>query len=236
MGIQDEIIEFYNSLSDGLKRCYMMVGEWAFDPSRRLFMKNFKNHIPVISGVLFLLTAVTAVASAWIPDVHRYDLGITFSAYVGLSHWTSVLYFIAAVIMIAMLAYYIAKTKMHPVKRIIYAVVLLCIFGTALFPYNFFSEAPTSITIDLHNDFAIGLMLVTTVSFVLTAIQSKHAKQRAASGISIAYAAAFIVCFFTRFKPLFQTIFIWENLFILLLLLEIHVEQYEVLANGSDEA
>ena len=189
-------------------------------------MNNFKNKIPIISGILFLIANVIAVLSAWITDTHRYDLGISFSAYVGLSRPTSVVWFVSAVIIITMLIYYIAKIKIILFKKIIYAVVLLCIFGTALFPYNFFSEAPTAITINLHNDFAICLMLVTAVSFILSAIFSKAPKQRIVSLMSILYAVAFIVLYFTRFKPLFQTFFIWENVFIILLLLEMQSEQY----------
>ena len=189
-------------------------------------MNNFKNKIPAIAGALFLLANVIAVLSAWITDNHRYDLGISFSSYVGLSCPTSVIWFVSAVIIITMLIYYIAKIKIILFKKIIYAVVLLCIFGTALFPYNFYSEAPTAITINLHNDFAICLMLVTTVSFILSAIFSKSKKQRIVSLMSIVYAVAFIVLYFIRFQPLFQTFFIWENVFILLLLLEMQSEQY----------
>ena len=197
-------------------------------------MNNFKNKIPIIAGILFLMANVIAVLSAWITDTHRYDLGISFSAYVGLSRQTSVVWFVSAVIIITMLIYYIAKTKIILFKKIIYAVVLLCIFGTALFPYNFFSEAPTAITINLHNDFAICLMLVTTVSFILSAIFSKSKKQRIVSLTSIVYAVAFIVLYFIRFQPLFQTFFIWENGFILLLLLEMQSEQYVAIKAESN--
>ncbi|MBR3934550.1 MAG: hypothetical protein IKJ68_11685 [Clostridia bacterium] len=197
-------------------------------------MNNFKNKIPIIAGILFLMANVIAVLSAWITDTHRYDLGISFSAYVGLSRPTSVVWFVSAVIIITMLIYYIAKTKIILFKKIIYAVVLLCIFGTALFPYNFFSEAPTAITINLHNDFAICLMLVTTVSFILSAIFSKSKKQRIVSLTSIVYAVAFIVLYFIRFQPLFQTFFVWENGFILLLLLEMQYEQYVAIKAESN--
>lgn len=190
-------------------------------------MDKHKNKIPIIAGIIFLLTAVTAVAIAWISDIHRFDLSISFSSYVGLNHFTSIMYFGSAVIMIALLIYYTAKTKMNMLKRIVYAVVLLCVFGTAFFPFNFYSEAPTSLTIDLHNDFAIALMLATTVSFVLSVIFAKSRKQRAVNGVSIGYAIVFIVLYFIRFAPLFQTFFIWENLFIVLLLLEFQAEQYE---------
>ena len=197
-------------------------------------MNKFKNKIPTIAGALFLLANVIAVLSAWITDNHRYDLGISFSSYVGLSRPTSVIWFVSAVIIITMLIYYIAKIKTILFKKIIYAVVLLCIFGTALFPYNFYSEAPTAITINLHNDFAICLMLVTTVSFILSAIFSKSKKQRIVSLTSIVYAVAFIVLYFIRFQPLFQTFFIWENVFILLLLLEMQSEQYVAIKAESN--
>ena len=133
-----------------------------------------------------------------------------------------------------MLIYYIAKIKIIPIKKVFYAAVLLCILGTALFPYNFFSKTPTAITINLHNDFAICLMLLTTVSFILSAIFSKSKKQRVVSLMSIVYAVAFIVLYFIRFKPLFQTFFIWENVFILLLLLEMQSEQYAAIKVESN--
>jgi len=192
-------------------------------------MNKFKNKIPTIAGILFLIANVIAVLSAWITDTHRYDLGISFSAYVGLSRPTSVVWFVSAVIIITLLTYYIAKTKIILIKKICYEAVLLCILGTAFFPYNYFSKAPTTITINLHNDFAICLMLVTTVSFILSAIFSKIPKQRIVSLMSILYAVAFIILYFARFKPLFQTFFIWENVFILLLLLEMQSEQYSTI-------
>ena len=163
-------------------------------------MDKLKNKIPIIAGILFLLANIFAVLSAWMSDNHRYDFGISFSAYVGLSHMTSVVWFVIAVFIIVMLIYYLVKTKMSVIKKIVYSVVLLCIFGTAFFPYNFFSEAPTPITINLHNYFAICLMLLTTVSFILSAIFSKSKKQRVVSLMSIVYAVAFIVLYFIRFQ------------------------------------
>ena len=197
-------------------------------------MNQFKNKIPMIAGILFLIANVTAVVSAWITNTHRYDLGISFSSYVGLSRPASVLWFVLAVILIAMPTYYIAKIKINLFKRILYAIVLLCIFGTAFFPYNFFSEAPTAITIILHNNLAICLMLVTTGSFILSAMFSKTKKQRIIGLLSIVYAVTFVVLYFIRFKPLFQTFFIWENVFILLLLLELQSEPHIAITAESD--
>ena len=197
-------------------------------------MDKLKNKIPIIAGILFLLANIFAVLSAWMSDNHRYDFGISFSAYVGLSRMTSVVWFVIAVFIIVMLIYYLVKTKMSVIKKIVYSVVLLCIFGTAFLPYNFFSEAPTPITINLHNYFAICLMLVTTASFIFSAIFSKSLKQRIVFLMSIAYAVAFAVLYFIGFKPLFQTFFIWENVFILLLLLEMHFDHYSTIKAESN--
>jgi hypothetical protein len=197
-------------------------------------MSRCKNKIPVIAGILFLLVNVIVVLSAWITNTHRYDLGISFSAYAGLSRPASALWFVTAVIIIAMLAYYIAKTQISLIKRIIYAVVLFCILATAVLPYNLYSENPTPITINLHNYFAIGLMFVTMIAFILSAIDLKSKKQRIVSLLSIVYAVAFIVLYFIRFNPLFRTFFIWENFFILLLLLEMQLQQFVKIENESD--
>ena len=189
-------------------------------------MNRFINKLPITAGIIFLLTAIIAVASAWSTGTHIYDLGISFSSYVGLNYTISVIWFIAAIIILSMMTIYLVKTKMPVIKRIIYAVIFMCIFGTAFFPFNTFSDHPTALTIDLHNDIAIGLMLATTISFVLSVSFSKTRKQRITAVLSLAYAAAFILLYFLRFAPLFQTFFIWENMFIVLLILELHMEQY----------
>lgn len=189
-------------------------------------MSRYKNRFPMIAGIIYLLTTVTAVAYAWINGVHLYDFGISFSAYVGLHYPTSVMYFISAVVMITLITIYIIKTKLPLVKRIVYAVIFLCIFGTAFFPFNTFSDHPTAITIDLHNYFAIGLLFATTVSFVLSVVLSENKNQRIIAVLSTVYAVVFIVLYMTGFLPLRQTFFIWENLFIVLLLLGLHMEQY----------
>ena len=188
-------------------------------------MNRIYKHIPVICGIIFLLMAVAAVGGAWAKGIHLYDLGISFSAYVGLSRTISAIYFCAAVVMISLLIYYVAKTKMPLIKRIIYAVILTDLFGTAFFPYNFFSVAPTARSIDWHNNFAICMMLASTVLFIITAIISKRKVQRTVSIISIIYSAAFIILYFMRFGLMFRTFFIWENLFIVLLLLAFRTER-----------
>lgn len=189
-------------------------------------MNGIINKLPIIAGIIFLLTAVFAVASAWMSEIHQYDLAISFSSYVGLNFTISVIWLIAAVVILSMMTIYVVKTKMPVIKRIAYAIIFLCIFGTAFFPFNTYSERPTALTINLHNKIAIGLMLATTASFVLSAIFAKCKGQRIAAILSLLYAAAFILLYFLRFVPMFRTFFIWENMFIVLLIVELHMEQY----------
>lgn len=198
-------------------------------------MSGFRKIIPVVSGILFLLTNIICVSSAWIQGIHQYDFGISFSAYVGLFRATSVLYFIIAALFVPMLAYYITKAKINLLKRIVYMLILICIFATAFFPFNAFSDTPTAITINLHNSFAIALMLLTTLSFILTCIFTRIRKQRIVSAFSIFYAIMFVLFYFIGFTPLIQTFFIWENLFVVILLIELHMEQYENNAGSSPE-
>lgn len=195
-------------------------------------MDKYKNRFPIIAGAIFLVTAVAAVAYSWAKGICRYDLRLSFSEYVGLHYSTSVLYFISAVMMLTLLIIYVIKLKLPIVKKIVYAVVFLCIFGTAFFPCNGRHSVTATI---LHNYFAIGLMLAATASFVLSLILTKSKAQRIIAALSLIYAAVFVVMFFIGFKPLFQTFFIWENLFIVLLFLGLHMEQYGEKAQVSHE-
>ncbi len=187
-------------------------------------MSKYKNKLPAVSGVLFLLSAVISVGYAWITGVHRFDMSLSFSLYVGLFYWTSTLHFALTAVIVALMSVYVAGTKMPAVKKAVYAAVLLCIFGTAFFPCNAFSDHGSPITTTAHNIFAISLMLVTTVSFIITVITSKDKIQRFAAALSILYGAVFITLYFMRFAPLFATFFIWENLFIVLLLIGMSLE------------
>ena len=189
-------------------------------------MNRHIKRLPLAAGAIFLINAVICVSRAWISGEHRFDLGISFSGYVGMTRAMSVMYFVSALIMIPLLAVYIAKTKLPVIKRVVYAAVFFGISGAAFFPFNTYSENPTAVTIDLHNCFAEGLMVAVTVSFILSAALTKHRGQRIAALLSLVYAVVFVILFCMGFNPLFAAFFIWENLFIFLLLLGLHMEQY----------
>ena len=188
---------------------------------------NKYHKIPLAAGLLYLLAIIISVAHSWLSGVHLFDFGISFSAYIGLQRWISAMYFVFALIINALMSIYVLKSEILLVKKIIYGVIFTGIFGTAFFPFNTFSDAPTAITINLHNGFAIALMLATTISFILSIVTSKIRKHRITAIISLAFAGLFILCYFAGLPLLFKTFFIWENVFIILLFLELYMEQYE---------
>ena len=190
-------------------------------------MNRYKNMLPLISGIIFMFTGFVAVATAWIAGLYRFDLRLSFSSYVGLRHSTSVMYLVSALIILTMMAYYMAKTKMLTIKKIVYSGVFICILGTALFPYTVYAGGDkNSIISSIHYVFSICLMIPGTISFILSAVLSKNKKQRTAAVLSLTYAAVFLVLFVSKFAPLYNTFFIWENVCVLLLLFGAYMERY----------
>ena len=188
---------------------------------------NKYHKIPLISGLLYLLSLIISVTYSWLSGDHLFDLGISFSAYVGLHRWTSVMYFVFVAVITISMTVYISNNKIPFVKKIIDYIIITGIFGTAFFPFNIFSDHPTAITVDIHNYFGIGLMLATTVSFIFSFISSKIRKHKISAMTSFAFASVFSTLYFLGIPMLFGTFFIWENIFIVLLFIELYMEQYE---------
>ena len=184
---------------------------------------SLKYLLPGIAGAIFLITAIAIVISSWVSGLHIYDLSLSFSRYAGLRQSTAVLYFLSAVIMLVLLTVYIAKTRIPGIKKAIYILIFLSVLGTALFPCN---RERSVLSSDIHDIFAMSLMFTTALSFVLTAILSKSKIQRF-SGIAFAiYAAGFIAALLRKNRILDQTFFVWEVVFIYLLILELYLEKY----------
>lgn len=181
-----------------------------------------KNCFVLLTGILYSITALVVVLSAWIADLYRYDLSLTTSKYVALRPWTAVLYMIIALTMVALIFLHIKKTKMPLLKKVVYCVIFLCVLGCAIFPSN--RQWSLSAT-RIHNVFAYGLMLMVTASFIIMLIMSKVKKQTIFSIPAICYAAFFIVSYVVGFGFFQMTLFIWENVFIYLLLIELSLEK-----------
>ena len=185
--------------------------------------KLFEKNRPVIAiGVLYTLTALVVVISAWAIDLHRFDMDLTISRYVGLRHWTAYLYMVIAVIMVSLAVFYLKKSEKHIVRKFIYGAAFLCILGCAFFPHN---REWSEFVSDMHNYFAYGLMSIGFVSFILMIVRAKNKSQRVFGIVAVAYAVYFIVAYIIiGWRYFAETIFLWENTFIYLFLGELIIE------------
>ena len=182
---------------------------------------TIKNRPVIITGFIYSASWLIIVLSAWITDLHRYDLSKTVSAYIGFRKWTVVLYFISATIMFTLLVIYVHKKSMHLFKKLVYYIVFISVWGCAIFPCNTqWSETITSI----HLCFAYGLMFSATFSFLLTILFATNRGQRIFAAATL-YAILFIISLLIlKWSWFTGTIFIWENLCIYLLLVELLLE------------
>ena len=184
-----------------------------------------KNRPVIVAGILYTITAMIVVISAWAVGLHHFGLDLTISRYVGLRHWTAYLYMAIAVIMVSMVLIYLKKSDMHIVRKCIYGGAFLCILGCAFFPHNWEWSAFAS---TLHNYFAYGLMFLVTISIVLMIVKAKNKSQRVFGIVAAAYAVYFIVAYIIiGWEWFVDTIFLWENTFIYILIGELMVEYEE---------
>ena len=173
-------------------------------------------------GAIYVITVALAVAYSWIIDVHRFDMGLTVSLYVGLHIWTSVLYFLAAAVICVLLGRYVWKVPMHPVRRIVYVLILLCVFGCAWFPCN---RARSPLSEEIHNYFSYALILLLALSFFLMAVFPGASRRKLYGLGSTLFAVFFIAAFVLDFRAFRDTIFIWENVIIALLFFALCMEE-----------
>ena len=191
-------------------------------------MKEFLNRITlrkrpvIIAGAIYTVAWLVIVLSAWLINLHRYDLGRTISAYIGFRKWTVVFYFICATIIFLLISIYIHNMKANPAKKLVYFVVFICVWGCSIFPSN--REWSTTIS-QIHLFFADGLMFTASFSFVLTMFTAKRKGQRIFSIATFFYALFFIISLLVMKWNWFEnTIFLWENLCIYLLIVELLLE------------
>lgn len=188
-----------------------------------LMKKITESNKPVlITGIVYSASWLIIVLSAWIINLHRYDLGITVSAYIGLRKWTAILYFISATIMFILLVVYVHKTPMHLFKKLVYYIVFLGVWGCSIFPSNAsWNETITNI----HLCCAYTFMFSASFSFVLTILFTKQRGQRIFAIATLIYAIFFIISLLIfKWSWFTGTIFIWENLCIYLLMIELFLE------------
>lgn len=172
-------------------------------------------------ALLYVITVSLIVAYSWIIDVHRFDLGLTVSLYVALHVWTAVVYFLAATAICWLLGWFVMKIPMRSVQRVVYLLTLFCVFSCALFPCN---GDRSALAEDIHNYFSYALVILVALSFVLmTVLSGDHRRKCYGLGSSI-FAGFFIAAFALGIQTFKDTIFVWENVIIVLLFFELYLE------------
>lgn len=173
-------------------------------------------------AVLYLLVVASAVIYSWARNIHLFDLSLTVSLYVALHVWSTVVYFICAAVICALLFWYMVKSGARLVQKIVYGLILLCVFGCAWFPCN---SSRSVLSTDIHNLFAYALVILMALSFVLLLVLARNRTQRVFALGSVLYAAVFIGSFVFDFRPFQRTIFLWENVMIALFFFELYLEK-----------
>ncbi len=172
-------------------------------------------------GFIYVITVALSVAYSWVIGVHRFDMGLTVSLYVALHIWTTVFYFVGATAICLLLGRYVVKTPMGSLQRRTYLLVLLCVFGCALFPCN---GDRSPLAEEIHNYFSYALVILVAVSFFLMAVFPGNRRKKIYGLGCTAFAVFFIAAFAVGIRAFKDTIFIWENLIIVLLFFELYLE------------
>ncbi len=185
--------------------------------------KDSSHKMPVIRArLIYTFTALTVVISSWVSEVHRFDLSLTISKYIALRPWTYVVYAVAAIAMVLLVVPYVIKLPAGILKKTVYLIVMGCVMGCALFPYN---PGWSLLTSKVHDIFAYILFLGVTLSFIITLVHTGDRSRRRFALMASIYALVFIVLYaFLKLRPFYSTIFIWENILIYLLLAEMYIE------------
>ena len=186
----------------------------------------------ITAGAIYTVMAIVTVASAWIIDLHRFDLWLSISRYVALRPWTAVLYFFCAMTMAVIVIRYLKHTPMPRYRKVIYLLIIICVCGCAIFPCN--REWSKTIA-GIHNMFAYGLMIVGFLSFLTSLVLESNKKLKRFGMIATAYAAFFILAYaIVRWRAFWRTMLIWENLFIYLFLVELWLDSPKSHSKSSE--
>ena len=176
----------------------------------------------IISFFTYTGIALITVLSAWIINLHRFDLSLTISRYVALRPWTAITYGICIACMVVLIILYVKRLRILLLRKILYFLTFTGVLGCAVFPFN---REWSSISATIHNYCAYSLMFFMLISFIVL-IFSGRKVQKIFGLLGILYAVYFIIAFLVFDWQWFNdTIFIWENLFIYLLLLELWLEK-----------
>lgn len=172
---------------------------------------------------LYVLPVVIAILFARLSEIQTFDLSLTVSLYVARYSWTAVLFFVHILVVCLLFFQYIKKIKIKRIQKILYLLVIACILGCAWFPCN---RSRSVICSDIHDIFSYLLVIAVALTFMTMLFCGSQKKQRIFAAGGLLYATVFILSFVFRIPMVKQSIFIWENIFILLLFTELYLEMY----------
>jgi hypothetical protein len=176
----------------------------------------------LISFFTYTGIALITVLSAWIIGLHRFDLSLTISRYVALRPWTAITYGICIACMVMLIIMYVKRIKILFLRKVLYYMTFTGVLGCAVFPFN---RAWSNLSSTIHNYCAYSLMFFMLLSFIVL-IFSGRKVQKIFGLLGVLYAVFFIIAFLVfEWQWFDNTIFIWENLFIYLLLTELWLEK-----------
>ena len=182
-----------------------------------------KNKLVYAIFLLYTLNALIVVLSAWAINLHRFELDLTISHYIGLRRWTAFMYVIVAGSMAALATVHVIRIKMSVLKKILYILAFLCVFGCAVCPMN---RGWNNTVSDIHHIFAHTLMYSGAITFIWMLIKPINTAQRVFGIVAIGYSILFIATLvITKVGFLSDTLFIWENAFIYLFIVEMALEK-----------
>ena len=169
-------------------------------------------------AVLYILVVAVSVIYSWSIPLHRFDLSLTVSLYVALHYWTTVMYFLAAVVICAALLVHILRIRAYVIQKIVYGLILLCVFACAWFPCN---KSRSVLTTNIHDFFAYSLVILMALAFILLLLLAKNKRQRLFGLFCTVFSALFICSFVFDISFFKETLFIWENVIIALFFMEL---------------
>ena len=188
-------------------------------------MKKFLSGIRpmIMAGILYTIIAIIVVASAWAINLHAGDMSLTISEYIGLRQWTAFVYFLFVIVIDFLVFYYVANTKISTHRIFLYCYIFTCVFGCAFCPWNpEWSEASTAV----HNVCANSMMVAAAIAFISSVVKPADKRHRNFTIGALVYSLSFILLYgIIGWQPYLDTLFIWENAFIYILITELCLER-----------
>lgn len=175
-----------------------------------------------IAGIIYIITISVIVLANWINGIHVFDMRLTVSLYIALDVRSSVLYFASAVFMCVFLVLQIRKTDTVTVRKLVYYLIITGVMGCAWFPC---ASQRSRVCASIHNYFAYGLILTMILSLIFMLVSTHRKRNRIFAVAGLVYAAIFVYCYFFNIDSFKRLLFVWENLFIFLLLAELLLEE-----------